>query len=45
MTVDPGKAVGKLSLLWSEFAKFYEEHGDLENANEIFEKAVQVSCL
>jgi pre-mRNA-splicing factor SYF1 len=43
MTVDPGKAVGKLSLLWSEFAKFYEEHGDLENANEIFEKAVQVN--
>jgi pre-mRNA-splicing factor SYF1 len=43
MTVDPGKAVGKLSMLWAEFAKFYEEHGDLENANEIFEKAVQVN--
>jgi pre-mRNA-splicing factor SYF1 len=43
MTVDPAKAVGRLSNLWIAFAKFYEEHDDLENASEIFEKAVQVN--
>ena len=26
----------------ARFAKFYEEHNDLDNAGEIFEKAVQV---
>jgi len=43
MTVEPGKAVGRLSSLWVAFAKFYEEHNDLDNAGEIFEKAVQVN--
>ena len=41
-TVDPMKAVGKFSLLWIEFAKFYEQYDDLENANHVFEKAIQV---
>merc|ERR1719160_308589 len=43
MTVEPGKAVGRLSSLWVAFAEFYEDHNDLDNAGEIFEKAVQVN--
>lgn len=42
MTVDPPKAVGRLSSLWIAFAKFYEGHNDLANAREIFEKAVLI---
>ena len=41
-TVDPMKAVGKLSLLWINFAKFYEKYDDMENAMRVFEKATQV---
>ena len=41
-TIDPMKAVGKLSLLWVAFAKFYEQYDDLENAVRVFEKAVRV---
>lgn len=41
-TVNPMKAVGKLSTLWIEFAKFYEAYDDLENANSVFDRAVQV---
>jgi pre-mRNA-splicing factor SYF1 len=29
--------------LWISFAKLYEKFGQLENAREIFEKAVQVN--
>ena len=39
-TVDAERAVGKVSLLWAAFAKFYEAHGDVANARLIFEKAV-----
>ena len=41
-TVDPMKAVGKLSQLWINFAKFYEKYDDMENAVRVFEKATQV---
>ena len=36
------QAVGKLHTLWIAFAKFYERHGDIENARVIFDKATQV---
>ncbi|KAF8820822.1 XPA binding protein 2 family protein [Cardiosporidium cionae] len=42
LTVDPEKSVGKLSLLWSKFAKYYESHDDLENAETIYLKATFV---
>ncbi|KAL2653618.1 hypothetical protein R1flu_021746 [Riccia fluitans] len=41
-TVDPFKAVGKPHTLWVAFAKLYEAHNDIVNAEKIFEKAVQV---
>jgi hypothetical protein len=41
-TVDIAKALGKPHSLWAAFAKFYERHGDLDNARIIFQKAVQV---
>lgn len=41
-TVEPPLATGKPHTLWVAFAKFYEEHGDLNNSRTIFEKAVQV---
>jgi len=36
------QAIGKLHTLWVGFARFYERHGDLENARVIFDKATQV---
>ncbi|KAG6620112.1 pre-mRNA-splicing factor SYF1-like protein [Phytophthora cinnamomi] len=41
-TVDPVKSGGRLPTLWIHFAKFYDEHGDLNNARAIFKKAVDV---
>ncbi|CAL8465590.1 g5126 [Coccomyxa elongata] len=41
-TVDVHKAIGKVYTLWTGFARFYERHGDLENARVIFDKATQV---
>lgn len=41
-TVDPKLAVGKLHTLWVEFAKFYEENSQLDDARVVFEKATQV---
>lgn len=41
-TVDIDKAVGKVHTLWTAFARFYERHGDLDNARVIFDKATQV---
>ncbi|KAG5177608.1 hypothetical protein JKP88DRAFT_202283, partial [Tribonema minus] len=38
--ISPKLAVGKLCNLWIEFAKFYEEHGDMSNARTVFEKAL-----
>ena len=41
-TVEPSKAVGKPHTLWLAFAKYYEDHGDLDNARVILEKATLV---
>ena len=41
-TIDPKKATGKFYELWVNFAKFYEQGGDIENARTIFEKATHV---
>jgi hypothetical protein len=44
-TVAHDKALGKPCDLWCDFAKFYEGHGDVENARVIFGKAVQVCVV
>ncbi|KAI5305298.1 H(+)-transporting V1 sector ATPase subunit D [Ascosphaera pollenicola] len=40
--IDPKKAHGKFSELWMNYAKFYEEGGDLDTARVIMDKAVKV---
>ena len=40
--INPKRAVGKFHELWVNYAKFYEEGGDLQNARIIMEKAVKV---
>lgn len=40
--IAPKKAVGKFHQLWLNFAKFYEEEGDLDTARIILDKAVKV---
>jgi pre-mRNA-splicing factor SYF1 len=40
--VQPKKAVGQFHELWANYAKFYENGGDLRNARVIMEKAVKV---
>ena len=42
VAVQPRKAVGKFHELWLNYAKFYEEGGDLRTARIISEKAVNV---
>merc|ERR1719192_1848707 len=47
-TIDPQQATGLPHLIWVMFAKFYEEYSNdtesaLENAREIFKKAIQVN--
>jgi len=42
-TIDPQKATGKPHQLWISFARFYEQHEDLENARVILEKAALVN--
>lgn len=42
-TINPKKATGKYHLLWRNFAKFYEDHGDLDSARKILEKATKVT--
>src|SRR5204862_6655547 len=37
--IQPKKAVGKFHELWTNYAKFYENGGDLSNARAIMEKA------
>ena len=41
-TINPKKAQGRFEKLWSGFARFYEEGGDLKTAKEIMEKATRV---
>ena len=40
--VQSRKAVGRFHELWTNYAKFYEERGDMRNARVIMEKAVKV---
>lgn len=40
--INPKKAHGKFSELWVNYAKLYENGGDLETARVIFDKAVKV---
>jgi pre-mRNA-splicing factor SYF1 len=40
--INPKKAHGKFSELWVNYAKLYEDGGDLETARVIFDKAVRV---
>ncbi|PYI15268.1 putative DNA repair and transcription protein [Aspergillus japonicus CBS 114.51] len=40
--INPKKAHGKFSELWVNYAKFYENGGDLDTARVIMEKAVKV---
>ena len=42
-TIDPQRATGSPHQVWIDFAKFYENHDDLENARAIFERAVTVN--
>jgi len=41
-SVQPKKAVGQFYELWTNYAKFYEQGGDLRNARVIMDKAVKV---
>ncbi len=40
-TVDAKVSIGSIAQVWTDFAKFYEVHGDLDNARVIFEKATK----
>ena len=40
--IQPKKALGRFYELWTNYAKFYEEGGDIQNARVIMEKAVKV---
>ncbi|KAF2458849.1 pre-mRNA-splicing factor syf1 [Lineolata rhizophorae] len=42
VAIHPKKAVGKFHELWVNYAKFYEEHGDLKTARILMEKSVRV---
>ncbi|MCJ1266751.1 pre-mRNA-splicing factor syf1 [Lobaria immixta] len=42
VAVQPRKAVGRFHELWLNYAKFYEDGGDLQSARVIMEKAVKV---
>lgn len=44
-TVQPKLAVGKVHTIWVEFAKFYEENDQLDDARIVFEKATQVEYI
>merc|ERR1719347_2284604 len=44
-TIDPKQAIGKLSSLWVNFAKFYEKNKQPEDARIIFEKATHVAYI
>ena len=41
-TIDPKRAAGKLHELWANYAKFFEESGDMRKAREIMDTAVKV---
>jgi pre-mRNA-splicing factor SYF1 len=37
-TVDPAHAVGKVAALWTAFARYYEDAGDMDNARAVFRR-------
>eukprot|EP01104_Vermistella_antarctica_P005748 TRINITY_DN162_c0_g1_i1.p1 TRINITY_DN162_c0_g1~~TRINITY_DN162_c0_g1_i1.p1 ORF type:complete len:867 (-),score=301.55 TRINITY_DN162_c0_g1_i1:137-2737(-) len=39
--VDPHKSTGKVHTLWVNFAKFYEQHDEMDSARAIFDQAVE----
>lgn len=41
-TVQPKLAIGKLHTIWVEFAKFYEQNGQIDDARIVFEKGTQI---
>lgn len=41
-TIDPLKAIGKPQSIWIGFARFWEDHGQVAGARQVFSKAVQV---
>jgi pre-mRNA-splicing factor SYF1 len=41
-SIHPKKAYGKLTQLWCDFAQYYEQADDLDNACQVFEKATGV---
>lgn len=41
-TINPKKSVGQFHEIWVDYAEFYEQGGDLQNARVIMEKAVRV---
>ncbi|KAF2348832.1 siRNA-mediated silencing protein NRDE-2 [Trinorchestia longiramus] len=41
-TIDPKQAAGKLWQLWVDFARFYEENGQLKDARLILKRATEV---
>merc|ERR1719266_2761375 len=44
-TIDPKQAIGKLSSLWVNFAKFYEKNKQPDDARVIFEEATHVAYI
>ncbi|KAG9508733.1 Pre-mRNA-splicing factor syf1-like protein, partial [Fragariocoptes setiger] len=44
-TIDPKQAVGKYHQLWIDFAKFYEENDQLDDARYIFDKATEATFV
>lgn len=44
-TIEPKLALGKLTSIWISFAKFYESHGQLEEARTVFNKATEVDYV
>lgn len=44
-TVQPKLAIGKVNTLWIEFAKFYEQNRQIDDARVVFEKGTQVDYV
>ncbi|XP_063848977.1 pre-mRNA-splicing factor syf1 homolog isoform X1 [Scylla paramamosain] len=44
-TIDPKQATGKLYSLWVNFAKFYEDNGQIVDARIIFQRATEVTYV
>ncbi|KAJ3008700.1 UNVERIFIED_CONTAM: Pre-mRNA-splicing factor SYF1 [Siphonaria sp. JEL0065] len=42
-TIVPKKASGKLHMLWTRFATFYEDNDELDQARTVFDRAVNVA--